>query len=564
MSRRRGNGATVSPRRAAGRPGGRRGGSSLPHWVQRHVASLLVAVLGLAVTASVTALSHLNYLHSEHRVLMLEAKLTQSAAAVGPEDLERRLGKAVMQASLTHGSRSLFARAIATSIGRAGPLVSADLYELGGHGYELGGHRPALLAAAGAAPVLAPGSGALARICATAARTPTLVVERLLRPGIQRFGYALAATAPTGGPTYVVYGEQRLPADRRVTIPASDPDSNLSFAVYFGKTTAPGALVEADAPTPLGGDRTTVLVPFGDQVVTIVVSPRGSLIGVLAESVAWILLGLGLLSTALAAAVTERMTRRRRTVEQTASATRSLYRDQRAVAETLQRALLPRRLPQPEGFEVAARYRAATAGVEVGGDWYDVVAEDGELFFSLGDVSGHGLEAAVVMAQLRHVISAYGADGADPAEVLDKVTRMMALEQHGRFATVLCGRLHLSTGAMQVANAGHVTPLLVTAGGARLLEIPPDPPLGVGTTYREHQVELAPGDAFLAVTDGLVERRGEVIDAGIERLRSGVSGELPLGELLDALLVHLVPDGADDDIAILALRRLAGVTPSAH
>ncbi len=518
-----------------------------------HLAPLVVAVVGLLLTAVVTTVAHLSYLHSEDRVLSLEARLTQSALAVGPVDLERRLGKAVTEASLTHGSPTSFHGDIATSVGGKGPLVSAELYVLTAHG-------PTLLASAGAGPALAPGSVAVARLCRTAATVHTLAVQRVVRPGLQRFAYALAATAPGGGPTYVAYGEQAFPAGRRVAIPASSPESDLNFAIYFGRTLSPAALVEGTAPTPLAGTRTTELLPFGDRVLTLVVAPRVPLTGALAADVAWIFLALGLIFSAIAVVVTEWLVRRRRAAERTASVSRSLYQDQRAVAETLQRALLPRRLPQPAGFEVAARYRAGSAGVEVGGDWYDVVVDGDGLFFSVGDVSGHGLEAATVMAQLRHVISAHGFDGADPAAVLGKVSRMVSLDHHGRFATVLCGRVHLPSGRTWLANAGHVTPFVVTPAGASVLEVPPDPPVRVGTAYGTHELQLAPGETFLAVTDGLVERRGERIDVGIERLRAAASGPSALADLLDTLFVRLVPDGAQDDIAVLAIRRAAAAT----
>lgn len=516
--------------------------------ISAHVVPTLVALAGLSLTAVVTTLSHLDYLHSEHQVLALEANLTRSALAVGPVDLERRLGKAVTEASLTHGSGSLFDAVVATSVGGKGPLSSAVLYALTPRG-------PKRLASAGGPPVLQTRSPVLARLCQAAVRTKTLAVTRLVGPHLQRFAYAMAAAPPGGGVTYVAYGEQVFPAGKRSSATAASTAPNLNFAIYFGRTMRRAALVESSAPTPLAGVRKTVLLPFGDRVLTVVVAPRTPLIGTLAAAVAWIFLALGLIVTGVATLLTAWLTRRRRTAERTASISRSLYHDQRAVAETLQRALLPRHLPQPEGFEVAARYRAGAAGVDVGGDWYDVIVRQDELFFSLGDVSGRGLEAAVVMAQLRHVISAHGFDGAGPAAALEKLTRMVSLERHGRFATVLCGRVDLATGALTLANAGHVTPLIVADGGATVLDVPPDPPVGVGTTYRTHELRLAPGQTFLATTDGLVERRGEAIDQGIERLRATVDGDLGLDELLDTVLATLVPDGAHDDVALLAIRR---------
>lgn len=211
--------------------------------------------------------------------------------------------------------------------------------------------------------------------------------------------------------------------------------------------------------------------------------------------------------------------------------------------------------PYVEGLDIAARYRSGSAGFEVGGDWYDVIAAGDAVFFSVGDVAGRGAEAAVVMAQIRHAVNAFGFHGADPSTVLANVSPLVELHGHGRFATVLCGRIDPSTGEMLLANAGHTPPVVVGGEQASILELPPDPPLGVGTHYRTHARTLLTGGTLLAVTDGLVERQGESIDVGLERLRHRAEQRLPLEQLLDAILADLAPDGPHDDIAMLAIRR---------
>ncbi|MGH8981919.1 MAG: PP2C family protein-serine/threonine phosphatase [Acidimicrobiales bacterium] len=544
------------------RPGARVAGADAPDrgapvprrpivpWLSHHLAPLLIAVVGLGVTGTVTGLTHASYANSEQRMATLQAQLTQSALSVGPVDLERRLGRTATVASLTNGSVPLFESTIATTVSKTGPLTTAALF-------ELTGDHLSLLATAGSTPAMAPGSPHALQFAELAARTPTLVVERLFRPGLQRFAYALAVAPPDGGPTFITYGEQAFPPDRRIAFPATNPDSSLNFAVYFGHSTAPGALVESTGPVPIPGPVATELIPFGDKVLTLAVSPRTSLMGALAPWVPWIILALGLLFTLCAVTTAEWLARRRRSAERRADVSTSLYRRQREASETLQQALLPPELPWIDGFEVAARYRSGSAGFEVGGDWYDVVAAGGSLFFSVGDVAGRGAEAAVVMAQLRLAINAFGFHGADPATALTKVAPMVDFARHGRFATVLCGQIHPESGTMLLANAGHTPPVVVSRGTASVVELPADEPLGVGSIYRTHRVVLGPGDTFLAVTDGLVERRDETIDDGLARLCLHAANPLPLDSLLDAILDALVPEGPHDDIAMLAIRRSA-------
>lgn len=543
-------------RQTAGEPGATRTVGSarttpraVRRWLGRHLAPLLIALIGLVVTTAVTVVSHADYAHGEQHMAALQARLARSALAVGPVDLERRLGKAVTVASLTEGSASLFERTIATSVSTGGgPLVSAELF-------ELTRGRLVLLASAGSAPAMAPTSPRALDFAERAARTPTLVVERIVRPGLQRLAYASAATPPSGGPTFVAYGEQAFPADRRVTFPSTNPDSSLHLAVFLGHTTARSALVESTGAVPIPGPTATAAVPFGDRVLTVEVSPRASLMGTFAAWATWIILALGLLFTLCAVAIAEWLARRRRSAEARADRTRFMYRRQREASETLQQALLPPELPRMAGFEVAARYRSGSAGFEVGGDWYDVVAAGDELFFSVGDVSGRGADAAVVMARLRLAINAFGFHGADPATALGKVAPMIDLSRHGHFATVVCGRIDPATGGVLVANAGHTPPVVVTGRGASVVELPADPPLGIGAAYRNHPLALDVGDTLLAVTDGLIERHGEAIDDGLARLCRHARDDLPLEQLLDSILSTLVPEGPHDDIAMLAIRR---------
>ena len=203
-------------------------------------------------------------------------------------------------------------------------------------------------------------------------------------------------------------------------------------------------------------------------------------------------------------------------------------RQQRAIAETLQNSLLPRALPTPPEFEIAARYLPGAEGVDIGGDWFNLrIAGEGCSFFAVGDVSGRGVEAAALMASLRFAINAYAAEDPRPAAVLRRLGRLIQMSDHGHFATVLCGLYDGQAGRVTLANAGHPPPLLITNGRAQVVATEVRPPIGLNhVEYPATSVAVTRGATLLAYTDGLVERRAEPITAGIERLREAASVKL--------------------------------------
>ena len=233
-----------------------------------------------------------------------------------------------------------------------------------------------------------------------------------------------------------------------------------------------------------------------------------------------------------------------------------LYERVRRQSHTLQRALLPDDLPHADWFELAGRYRPGTDGDEVGGDWYDAHYDDGgELTFTIGDVTGRGLEAAAVMGQLRSAIAALELDRHGPATILDRLDRVRT--RTDTLATVLYGSLALD-GRVRYASAGHLPPLLLTASGASILDTTPAPPIGMRSRVipRQHEHFLARGDSLVLFTDGLIERRGESIDNGFAAMQKaaeqlvGASAD----ELADGLLHALIQTNCDDDVALLAIR----------
>ncbi|MDF5753763.1 SpoIIE family protein phosphatase [Spongiactinospora sp. TRM90649] len=228
------------------------------------------------------------------------------------------------------------------------------------------------------------------------------------------------------------------------------------------------------------------------------------------------------------------------------------------MAATLQRSLLPDRLPSVPGISTWAKYLTASAEVTIGGDWYDLVPlEDDRVAVVIGDVSGHGVSAAAVMGQVRSTLSAYLLEGHDPAGALAKTARMAGTLEPDLMTTVCCGVLHLSTGRFDHANAGH-PPMIVRFPDGRVESLRSEvaPPLGVGgpDDYRSFTETLPPGSTIVLYTDGLVERRGEPIDVGLRRLSATLACAPASLERLGERLISLVAQTGNDDTAVLLVR----------
>ena len=237
------------------------------------------------------------------------------------------------------------------------------------------------------------------------------------------------------------------------------------------------------------------------------------------------------------------------------------YEREVGTVELLQRSLLPDRLPTLPGLRIAARY--LPGGADVGGDWYDAIPlEDGALGVAMGDVVGHGLGAAALMGQLRHAARAYALEGHSPAAVLDRLDRLVRSLEGAQMATLLYLVVDADLSTVRFASAGHVPPLAIGPdGAARFLESAPDPPLGVfdSAAHTELSADLEPGSTIVLYTDGLVEERGESIDAGLEALRAAAESQGDPEELCDHLVESMLAiHPADDDIAVLALHATGG------
>jgi serine/threonine-protein kinase RsbW len=197
------------------------------------------------------------------------------------------------------------------------------------------------------------------------------------------------------------------------------------------------------------------------------------------------------------------------------------------VAETLQRSVLPQRLPATPGLDLAVRYLPATEGVGVGGDWYDAFPLGGEMFgLVIGDVVGHDLASATAMNQIRNTLRAFAVDHPDPAHVLGRTNTALVRLLPEALATVFYAVLNRATGELTYANAGHPPPLVATAQGTTYLHEPAGLMLGVDpeAAFTNGTVRLGADCALLLYSDGLVEDRTRSIDDGLAALANVFRG----------------------------------------
>ncbi|MFF5723236.1 SpoIIE family protein phosphatase [[Kitasatospora] papulosa] len=234
------------------------------------------------------------------------------------------------------------------------------------------------------------------------------------------------------------------------------------------------------------------------------------------------------------------------------------YAHEHRITGELQRSLLSEpRGPNP-GIEIASLYLPAGAGALVGGDWFDAIPlRDGRHLKVMGDVMGHGVEAAVAMSNYRSMLRIMAEDDQPPHRILERLDKAVEKSGLDRAATCLVAVVDRREGVCELASAGHPPPVFIDPGasGARVAPLVAGPPLGTGFGgYRTTVVPCGPGTVLFMYTDGLVERRGEDIDLSIQRLTRLT---LPAGGRLEDLLDEVVDrfaDTAEDDIAVLVTR----------
>ena len=229
-----------------------------------------------------------------------------------------------------------------------------------------------------------------------------------------------------------------------------------------------------------------------------------------------------------------------------------------AIADQLQRSLLPHLAVDLDHLEVATYYRAGVEGTQVGGDWYDVIELGaGRTALVVGDVMGRGVQAAAVMGQLRAALRAYARLDLPPADVLEFLDGIVRDLGENQIVTCLYAVFDPADRMLRLANAGHLPPILVGPDReSQILWGAGDPPLGAGPlTLTPQEVQLEAGSSAVLYTDGLVERRGEDLELGVHalaRLTSRLDGP-PAGRP-ERLVQALLPEGPDDDVAVLIAR----------
>jgi hypothetical protein len=505
----------------------------------------VVVVVGIVVTAGLAMISERLASSNEQHLLNLRSKEVGSVLTAALPDIQTPLGAVVALADTTGAGPAKLTQFTTPYVGAGRQFASISIWRIG----HLDQGPVAVI---GAQPELGSARGGALPIMRAAARRPGLTVRGLLHAPQPRIAYAYAGSQR--GP-FVVEAEQALPASRYTRLPPNSAYSNLNVAVYIGKAPVPRRLVLSTARRlPLPGRHATALVPFGSDTLAVVISARQPLGGALPQDMPWVIVILGVLLTAGAGFLTFRLIWGGRRTQALAAENRRLYAEQHAIAQGLQHALLPEQLPEIDGVRLAALYDAGMPGVEIGGDWYDLIRlDDNRLLLVVGDVSGRGIHAAAAMAALRSAIR-YAAQTDPPERFLPRLSGLKSLRDKGQIATVLCLVIDLAERRVSVTSAGHLPPLMVQRGHVEFLRTQVGLPIGVDrdTTYTSQTFDVPAGATLLGFTDGLVERHGESLDEGLERLRraaTAATGEL---EPMMARIVELVRDGDSVDDTAMA------------
>jgi serine phosphatase RsbU (regulator of sigma subunit) len=527
-----------------------------PYW-----SAITVLVVGLIVTSGLVVISAILYRNNENRLLKLRTRDIGSVLTAALPSTQTSMASSAAFADATGGNVQKFDRFVAPLVGQAAghPFASVSLWRA-----DQPQRGP--ITVVGVPPLLTASMARTPAFFARARASKKLTVLSFLQERAPRLGYGFTEPA-TAGP-YAVYAEGALPAKRYSAAQTNSSFTDLNYALYLGTNPSKDTLLLTSAKSvPLPGRRAAVTVPFGDTYLTVRATARGPLAGSLPQKLPWVIGIAGVLLTLGAAALTKRLTDRRGQaeqlavqLEQVAEENRRLYAEQHGIAQTLQHALLPEVLPQVPGLETSARYEAGVEGIDIGGDWYDVLAiDDKHLMLVVGDVSGRGLRAATTMAALRYAIHAYAAQGDPPETILTKLSTLVSVKATGQIATVLCALIDADARTLTITSAGHLPPLLISNGHSEFVNSVVGLPIGVDrhAEYSSATIAVPPGATLLAFTDGLVERRGESIDAGLGRLRQyATSNNATLDDLLTRVVSSLRHDGSDDDTAIAGIRWL--------
>jgi hypothetical protein len=520
----------------------------------------VVVVVGVLVTSGLALVSAGLASSNEQHLLKLRSKEVASVFTSALPDIETPLSGAVALADITGADPAKvtqFADAyvglpssqfVSMSVWRVGHLEQGPVVVVGGPP-ELPEERGGVVPILRAAEHRHSGQG-------------MLTVRGLLRAGQRRIAYVFAGSRPG---QFLVEAEQALPTGTFTRLPANSAYSNINVAAYVGHRAVPSRLLISTVKhLPLPGPHATTVVPFGSNAITVVISARQPLGGPLPEAMPWVIAIVGVLLTIGASVLTFRLIWGGSRAQTLAAENRRLYAEQHAIAQSLQQALLPDELPKIEGLHLAGLYDAGAPGIDIGGDWYDMLRlSPRRLLLVVGDVSGRGIRAATAMASVRSAIQ-YAAQVDPPEDFLPTLSALRSLREQGQLATVLCVLIDLQERRMDVTSAGHLPPLLVHDGGAEFLETEVGLPIGVDTdcTYVSSSFAVPDGACLFGFTDGLIERHGESLDDGLERLRqAAVQASGDLEEMMAQILEHSRGPESVDDTAIAGVQWVKATDP---
>ncbi|MEV7217754.1 SpoIIE family protein phosphatase [Kitasatospora cineracea] len=372
-----------------------------------------------------------------------------------------------------------------------------------------------------------------------------------------RLRWRRAATAREQAPPGVAPSSTVPPSTAPPSVPAAGtvrhrPGSVTARALAEGRPVVAN-LVSADELAALLPDEAALAAgrdAGADCLLAVPLTARGRPIGVLTLARAHgSSLGFTPEDTELLAAIAGR-------AALTLDHARRYARSQNTALE-LQRALLAEPGSPHPNLELASRYLPSGITSVVGGDWYETVRLPfGRTLLAMGDVMGHGVEAAVDMSNYRSTLRYVAAMDLPPHRILRQLDALIAEQENARPATCVLALADPARARWTLAGAGHLPPALLTSHTTELVEVPTGPPLGTGVGgYEQTVIELRADHALLLYTDGLVERRGEDIDVSLARLSAlRLPADGPLDALLDGTLAALAPEDAEDDIALLAAR----------
>jgi len=509
---------------------------------------VIVLLVGALVTAGLALVSAQLASSNEQHLLRLKSKEVASALTAALPDVQTPLGAAVALVDIDGANVAKFSEFVAPYVGPGRNFVSISIWRAG--------HlNQGPVAVVGEKPELPAAKGGAAAILRAAAKRSGLTVRGLLHATQPRIAYAYSG-ARTG--PFIVEGEQALAASRYTKLPANSAYSNVDVAVYIAETPVTHRLLLSTVRRlPLPGRHATTQVAFGSETLTVVVSARQPLGGTLPERLPWVISIVGLLLTIGAGALTFRLIAGRRGAQALAAENSRLYSEQRGIAQSLQHALLPEDLPSIDGLRLAARYEAGAPGVDIGGDWYDLLQLDADrVLLVIGDVSGRGIRAATTMASLRFAIQ-YAAKSEPPEIFLPKLSSLRSLRDNKQLATVLCVVVDPKARTVSVTSAGHLPLVMVHDGGSELLLPEVGLPIGVDPQahYTAATFTVPHGATLLGFTDGLVERHHETLDDGLARLcrvAAEVNGELEA--MMAQILEQVRGTESVDDTAIAGIQ----------